>query len=348
MNYYNLNNPSSEAVNVVNCGNSAFAFCKPHFLMSTESIRKGVISEILNNNTELFITFNHLYNIVVSLFKFTNLPSLYSENVIKQILVEHGSVAICKRDDEFFIAPYIQEGAKYNQNGDPVEIELANYSVYGFGKIFNFLPKDTTFKNTNKENTFSILRISPISFPLVMVIYYYALKLCDTQEAIDANLFAMQQPVMFSGSKEHKNDLTELFNKWSNKVRAFFSIRQDGVTTNEIKVVDTGAKNNLASLEEHKEFIRKEFFEHFGINAVPYEKKERLLVDEVNSNNMLLEIVQSVYYNTLKDSVERCNKALGTNIKLEFDVHGFLGKMTESKTEESKEGEINESNNFIV
>ena len=51
-----------------------------------------------------------------------------------------------------------------------------------------------------------------------------------------------------------------------------------------------------------------------------------MLVDEVNSNNMLLELVQSTYYNTILESVEKCNKELNLDIQVEFNVNGFINQ----------------------
>ena len=39
---------------------------------------------------------------------------------------------------------------------------------------------------------------------------------------------------------------------------------------------------------------------------------------------MLLEIIQSAYYNTLVDDIKNCNKTLGTNIEVEWNVAGVL------------------------
>lgn len=308
--------------------NNGFLYKNPFFI-NTEQIRDGSIQRIINENAELFFTFSHYYNIVSSLIKFKNLPSLYTSTQVMRILVEYGSCAICKKGDNFYIAPFFIKNARFNETGEPVEIELTEYTLFNLGKMSfyqNLNGKNLVFKNSADTKEFCIINTTPSNLPLFYVIYYYSLKLIDVQNAIDQNLFVLQQPLIFSGNDNHKLDLQQLYQKIINKVRAIFLLKRPNVTDNKLEVLDLNAKNNLESFQNHKDFVKKEFFEFFGINAVPYEKKERMLVDEVNSNNMLLELVQSTYYNTILESVEKCNKYLNLNIQVEFNVNGFINQ----------------------
>lgn len=311
--------------------NSAF----PKF--SIEDVRSGIFQKTINENCELLLNFSHYYNIVSSFFKFENVPSIYRSNFILQILIQYSEIAICKDENgEFFIAPYNAENAKYNEVGEPIEIKLQDYSLFNCGRNSGIIkvPNDKIFKNAKENKEFSIIKSTPSNLPLIFVIYYFTLKIIETQTAIDNNIFVMQQPVIFSGTDEQKLTMQALFQKLTNKVRAFFILKRSGQMDAKMEVLDLKEKNYLESLQNQKEYFKKEFFEFFGINSVPFEKKERLLVDEVNSNNMLLELVQSVYYQTIKDSIDECNKNLGTDIKFSFNINGFINKGGENNADD--------------
>lgn len=335
-------NPISK--NGVELENNTNYFIYKNFFpkLTIEQIREGEFEKIINENTELFFTFSHYYNIICSLIKFNNLPGKYAKNLIMRILVQYGSCAICKKGDDFYIAPFFNKTAKYNETGEPVSIQLQEYTLFNLGRlsILNQQNEPLTFRNTPEQKEFCIIDSTPSNLPLFYVIYYYALKLVDVQSAIDNNIFAMQQPIIYRGIAEHKMDLMKLYEKFINKVRAFFILKRQGVSENEIEVLDLKVKNNIETFENHKDYVKKEFFEFFGINAVPYEKKERMLVDEVNSNNMLLELVQATYFNTIKDSIDKCNEVLNTNIEIEFNINGFLGS--------NKGGEEIDNDNEII
>lgn len=54
-----------------------------------------------------------------------------------------------------------------------------------------------------------------------------------------------------------------------------------------------------------------------GINNENYEKKERMIRDEVNANNQLIQYNFNVALETRQEALEKVNKMFGTNITIE-------------------------------
>ena len=137
--YFSINNPDNN--NSIG-GNNGVDFIKSDYFYNIEEIRSGTMQTAFHNNYEFFINFCHYYDIASSILKIKNVPSLYKSNLVLQILLQHDGVAICKRDDEFYIAPFFSDRATFNENGEPVEIELnPNFSLFGFNKIFSSVQK---------------------------------------------------------------------------------------------------------------------------------------------------------------------------------------------------------------
>ena len=322
--YFSINNPNVDNSTGENYGVN---FIKSDYYYNIEEIRSGTMQTAFHNNYEFFINFCHYYDIASSILKIKNVPSLYKSNLVLQILLQHDGVAICKRDDEFYIAPFFSDRATFNENGEPVEIELnPNFSLFGFNKIFSSVQKleNKKFKNTDEKKEFAVLRLTPSHLPIILVVYYYASKIYGVQKALDQNIFTLQQPLIFSATRDEKLGMTNIFKNFAQGVKAIFVKQQDNSNFDNVKILNTQAENNLNSFCEYKNYLKNEFYTFFGINSTPYEKKERLVTDEVKSNDMLLEIIQSAYYNTLADDIENCNKTLGTNIKIEWNVAGVL------------------------
>lgn len=61
-------------------------------------------------------------------------------------------------------------------------------------------------------------------------------------------------------------------------------------------------------------FTFQQMLNAVGINSNPNEKKERMLVDEVNSNNEFLERCDNSFYLYRKNALEKANKIFGTNL----------------------------------
>ena len=74
-------------------------------------------------------------------------------------------------------------------------------------------------------------------------------------------------------------------------------------------------------VQAEKRAIYNEFLTQIGINNAAEEKRERLLVDEVNSNNDELMINMNYCYENIKKCVEKVNKMfpdINLSIKLPF------------------------------
>ena len=105
-----------------------------------------------------------------------------------------------------------------------------------------------------------------------------------------------------------------------------------------IQVLKTDAKYIVNDLQEHKNNIINELLTKLGLNnsSVSGNKKERLLVDEVNVNNGQILMYLDIEYKNRLIACENINKKFGLNVKVEKVIDNlsldFLGA--------KKEGEI--------
>ena len=68
--------------------------------------------------------------------------------------------------------------------------------------------------------------------------------------------------------------------------------------------------------------IEIEFFSRVGIPSANTDKKERLITDEVNANNVETYALTSIWMDTLKDCIKRVNSMFNLNISVEFRQNG--------------------------
>ena len=98
------------------------------------------------------------------------------------------------------------------------------------------------------------------------------------------------------------------------------------------------AQDIADKLNEYKYELEREILSFHGLNN-NFEKKERLLVDEVNSNNDFIDRNVELMYRQRQNACEEMNKKFGWNVKV---VN--LNEETNNKqqSELNKEGENNE------
>lgn len=79
---------------------------------------------------------------------------------------------------------------------------------------------------------------------------------------------------------------------------------------------DQNLRNNFIGkdLLECLTTIEAKFDATIGINNVNYQKRERLLQDEVNSNNIDTMALCTIWEKSIKDSMQKCNDLFGMNL----------------------------------
>ena len=83
------------------------------------------------------------------------------------------------------------------------------------------------------------------------------------------------------------------------------------------KGINNGAPYILDKLEQDRQKVENDILTILGVNNVGVgEKKEDLIVDEVNANNQDIEESDNIFQNQLEDDFKRVNSCFGKKIKV--------------------------------
>ena len=83
------------------------------------------------------------------------------------------------------------------------------------------------------------------------------------------------------------------------------------------KGINNGAPYILDKLEQDRQKVENDILTILGVNNVGVgEKKEHLIVDEVNANNQDIEESDNIFQNQLEDDFKRVNSCFGKTIKV--------------------------------
>lgn len=139
-------------------------------------------------------------------------------------------------------------------------------------------------------------------------IQIFAEKLANADGAIDVNLLNSRAAFIFQADNQPEaSTLKALFTKIMNGEPAVFWRKQKKPLPNEdnaLPITVLPVKQNYVAdlIQQEKRAIVDEYLTMIGVNNSNTEKKERLLVDEVNANNP--EIAASVAL--WQDNIDRC------------------------------------------
>lgn len=158
-------------------------------------------------------------------------------------------------------------------------------------------------------------------YSFVPLINHYAYKLASLDCSLDVGIMNSRVAFIFNAEDSKQAEEAKLiYSQISKGKPAIFTKVKDALTPDSkgLEVQAFPVKENmvLAELIDAKRAIISDLMVELGINTTPYEKKERLLVNEVDSNNQ--EIEARVAY--VKDNLKRCSKLVRDTFGIEFEI----------------------------
>lgn len=110
----------------------------------------------------------------------------------------------------------------------------------------------------------------------------------------------------------------------------------------DMKKIDFDVDYIAEKYQQSIQFYHNQILERLGINFTPHEKKERLIVDEVNSNNEITTSIKQKFIERIQKYFDKYNKIYNTNLKI-VDVYDLYEEDDESIGKEEKEDDIDEN-----
>lgn len=258
-----------------------------------------------------------LYNIAKGRFKI-KCPDWWDKDYMLDLLLKAGRFFIT--DSTVGIAPF--DGNSYGLNvfRRPPNVTIVNEVIGTFDRVLTgdgadcvvvYLYDDKYYRTINET------------------VNIYAEKLASCDCSIDVSLINSRVAFVFNAENTKQADEAKLvYDRISSGRPAVFTKVKDPMKDGDdgLSVQAFPAKDALIinELQEAKRAIIGEFLTVVGLNNTAYEKRERLITSEVDSNNDEIECNVKYVKRNLKQCSKRVRKMFGIefNIKLEGNGNG--------------------------
>ena len=269
------------------------------------------LSMMINNKTYTDYL-NRLRLIATSLFTWDKLDGYAgtgASRFLEQSLYDNGRACFIEDSELGYLALKVNPSDKLNVYNLPTKV-LA-WSI-GYNKEYAF---DDVVYIMNNE----------LQMPTADTIQLMAYRLYETERTIDTNLIAQKTPVLIEGDTKTILTLKNVYMQYSGNTPFIFGNKQFDIS-NKLNVLKTDAPYLIDKLENHKHEIWNEAMTYLGIDNANTDKKERLITDEVESNNELINYYLNCFYKTRKKACDEINSKYGldVSIKLNKDVLDLL------------------------
>lgn len=280
-------------------------------------------------NNQIYIDYlDRLKLIATSLFTWEGLDEIAgvgASRFLELILYENGRAMFTKDSELGYIVLKVLPDDKFNIYMLPTKVQGFSFE---FNKDYNFDDIVYIMNNNLCKPTFETLRL-------------IAYRLYEVETTIETNLIAQKTPVLIEGDTKTILTLKNVYMQYSGNIPFIFGSKKFDIN-NKLNVLRTDAPYLLDKLALHKHEVWDEMLTFLGINNANTDKKERLITDEVNSNNELINYYLNCFYKPRKMACDELNKKYGLNVKvtLNQDIKKLLNLDEDVKIDlEDKEGE---------
>lgn len=254
------------------------------------------------NSFQFKIYYERLMELAISMFEWKNLPESVDERFLELALYSDGSAVFFRDEAMGYLALRVAIGGP-----------LSVYNVPTYRRAF----ASNGYQNTLGPDDSVIIYNNMIRTNTLPIVEIYARRLWDLDRTIDVNCKAQKTPVLVTGSEKDKLTLKQLYMEYDGNEPFIFGYA-DQVTPNSLKVLSTGAPYVADKLQALKTGLWNECLTALGITNVSYQKKERMITDEVVRSQGGTLASRYSRLNARRQAAEEINKKFGLNISVDF------------------------------
>ena len=268
-------------------------------------------SEELNNATYMDYL-GRFRRIALSMFEWVNLPKTMNSRYLELCLYYNGKAALLKDKKYGFINTKCAGTGYVNIYGLPTELNCYSYSFSSRRKLYIGLNSlDNEDEREKKENEECILvQNNWEALPTVSSMELFAWRIYNAERVCDINIQAQKTPVLLIADETQRLFLENLYQQYNGNQPFIFGDK-DQLGDKTIKSVSTEAPFVADKIMEYKKEIWNEALSFLGVNNIMLEKKERLITDEANSNNELINLNLQSFLAPRQEACRQFNEKFG-------------------------------------
>lgn len=254
---------------------------------------------VLNN-----VTYSDYYNrlrlLVLSLFEWVNLPETMNARFLEKTLYYNGLACFVNDTDLGFLNLKCTPSDYLN-----VYEEAYKYTAFSinYNKVYDL-------------DSIVLVRNNLESIPTDTTVQLFARRLYEAERSTDVNIKAQKTPVLIRCDERQRLTLKNIYMNYDGNTPVLYGDKNLDLSA--FEVLQTDAPFIADKLQEYKRNVWNEFLSFLGVNNVETEKNERLITDEVNANNQMIELAAQSMLLTRKKACEEFNEMFGMNIDVKF------------------------------
>ena len=265
--------------------------------------------------------FQRLKALAVTMFEWRGLPELISVRFLEDTLFYYGKAAFINDSALGKMVTKITAAGKLNTYNEPVRY---NCFSTGYSKMY-------------EADAIVQIRNNYLMRPTLETIQLYAQRLYEVERAIDVNIKGQKFPMVIKGTPQQKLTLDNIYMKYDGNQPVIMIDKN--LDTGVFGVFPTVSPYVADKLMLYKHDLWNEAMTFLGIANANTDKKERLITDEVQANDQLVQMGAEVMLATRQEACKEINKLFGVSVSVDIRKTEMPGSEAESESEPGAEDE---------
>ena len=251
----------------------------------------------------------YLFQKVISVFEFENLPEEWADNYFKYVLFGYGVIAVIYTDKYGVICQDCGLSG-FDVFYQPTRCIIANPHLPGL-------------KEFKIHENCEIIKLQPDYGSVMDLVTTYADLMALALETTGANLLNSKLSyVFFAENKTAAESFKKLYDRVaSGEPMAVIDknlLMEDGTPAWQIFTQNVGQNYITDRLLNDMKTLEDQFNTVIGVPNANTQKRERMITDEVNANNVDTQCRVNLWLETMNKDIEQVNRMFDTDIKVKY------------------------------
>lgn len=296
---------------------------------------KDAFRDALIMNDQTYVDYlERMKKICLSMFEWQNLPKSMNARFLEMCLFYNGQAAFLYDDDYGYINTMAADGGYINLYGLPTELNCYSYRFNQRRSLY------MTDIGEEKGKECILVMNNYERVPTSATINLFACRLAEAQRTADVNIKAQRTPILITTDQKQFFTLKKMYEEYDGNTPAIFADK-NVITPDALKAIKTDAAFIGNDIMEYKREIWNEFLTFMGISNLS-EKRERMISNEVDSNNELVNLNLQALLIPRKEACAQFNEKYGLmgdkaiDVKVRSDLYNIV-KQFESVTDDYRD-----------
>lgn len=300
----------------------------------------------LVNDATYFDYLERFKKIAMSMFEWVNLPKSMNSRWLERCLYYNGQASLLKTKDYGFINTNCASAGKINIYGLPSELNCYSFEFQENRKLYVGL---NPINEASEEEEAILVLNNWEGIPTAQTMELFALRLYEAERTCDVNIKSQKTPVLVVVNEKQRLLMENLYSQYDGNQPFIFGDNEQ-FDTNMLKSINTNAPFVADKIMKYKKDIWEEALTFLGVNSLVTEKKERLITDEANSNNELINLNLQSFLAPRLEACKQFNEKFhltGTDKEISVRVRSDLYNVIKKEMSITKDFTTNEEQEKI-